>query len=504
MSPKGSRATERCNPAATIWHRRDPGCAILTHRVASVPMSSREAETLGTRDYGTASTPAGMALLVVGPVTCRDDGLRRALRHGVAVAEFAAGLADAERLLPRCHFDCIVVEVNSAADPALPWIDELRRAGSVARICVSAPPGSAVTNACLRAGAAAVLPQPLDANALLRFLATEELARPSRATAPAAQTHGGFGGLRVQLIGDSAPIRRVRTMVERVAPTPATVLIEGETGTGKELIARLLHERSTRRGPFIPVNCGAIPPDLMETELFGHAKGAFTGAHQQRDGLFVAAKGGTLFLDEISEMRTDLQVKLLRALEESRIRPVGADREIPIDVRIVASTQPGLRAQLESGKFREDLFYRLNVVHILLPGLRERPEDVEPLARHFMLRVADEFGMPPVELDATQLGTLRTRAWPGNVRELRNFVERTVLMGAPPDEETAGQRSEPEVAAAAGYPTDWTLEQVKQAHILSVLAQNNGNRSATARQLGVSRKTLERRLGPNGSADEES
>jgi DNA-binding NtrC family response regulator len=307
--------------------------------------------------------------------------------------------------------------------------------------------------------------------------------------------------LRVQLVSDSAPIRRVRMMVERAAPTPATVLIEGETGTGKELIARLLHERSARRGPFIPVNCGAIPPELMETELFGHAKGAFTGAHQQRDGLCVAAKGGTLFHDEISEMRTDLQVKLLRALEESRIRPVGADREVPIDVRIVASTQPGLRAQLESGKFREDLFYRLNVVHILLPSLRERPEDVPMLARHFMLRVADEFGMAPVELDATQLGKLRARAWPGNVRELRNFVERTVLMGMPPDEEIFEPLATPETAAG-GYPTDWTLEQVKQAHILAVLAQNKGNRSATARQLGVSRKTLERRLGPGGANEE--
>ena len=220
-------------------------------------------------------------------------------------------------------------------------------------------------------------------------------------------------------------------MVERVAPTPATVLIEGETGTGKELIARLLHERSGRRGPFIPVNCGAIPPELMETELFGHAKGAFTGAHQQRDGLFVAAKGGTLFLDEISEMRSDLQVKLLRALEESRIRPVGADREVPIDVRIVASTQPGLREQLANRRFREDLYYRLNVVHIVLPSLRERPDDIPLLAQHFMRRVADEFGMAPVELDAAQLGKLCAREWPGNVRELRNFVERTAADGRP-------------------------------------------------------------------------
>jgi DNA-binding NtrC family response regulator len=307
----------------------------------------------------------------------------------------------------------------------------------------------------------------------------------------------------VQLVGDSAPIRRVRSMVERVAPTPATVLIEGQTGTGKELIARLVHERSGRRGPFIPVNCGAIPPELMETELFGHAKGAFTGAHQQREGLFVAARGGTLFLDEISEMRSDLQVKLLRALEESRIRPVGADREVPIDVRIVASAQPGLREQVQQRRFREDLYYRLNVVHILLPNLRERPDDVPVLLQHFMDRVADEFGMPPVVLDGAQLAALRAKDWPGNVRELRNYVERMVLMGGPPDDEPTAAAGAFELESA-GYPADWTLEQVKQAHIVRVLAQNQGNRSATARQLGVSRKTLERRLGTSGERDDES
>jgi DNA-binding NtrC family response regulator len=195
-------------------------------------------------------------------------------------------------------------------------------------------------------------------------------------------------------------------------------------------------------------------------------------------------------------MRSDLQVKLLRALEESRIRPVGADREVPIDVRIVASAQPGLLEQVRERRFREDLFYRLNVVHVLLPGLRERPEDIPLLVQHFMQRVADEFGMTPVTLDEAQFARLQARDWRGNVRELRNFVERTVLMGGPPDDETPAPDAAPEQGAGA-YPVDWTLEQVKQAHILRVLAQNGGNRSATARQLGVSRKTLERRLGPS-------
>jgi DNA-binding NtrC family response regulator len=370
-------------------------------------------------------------------------------------------------------------------------------------IGVAAVDDPSLANASLRAGAAGVLPRPLDARSLQRFLATHAVTNSGAVRASAARVIATPGTLRVQLVGDSAPIRQLRATVERVGPTPATVLIEGRTGTGKELIARLLHERSGRRGPFVPVNCGAIPPELMETELFGHAKGAFTGAHQQREGLFVAARAGTLFLDEISEMRGDLQVKLLRALEEGRIRPVGADREVPIDVRIVASAQPGLRDQVQGRRFREDLYYRLNVVHILLPCLRERPDDIPLLVQHFMQRVADEFGMAPIDLDAAQLGRLRARDWPGNVRELRNFVERTVLMGGPPEDEPEGPGSTPEPDAGA-YPVDWTLEQVKQAHILRVLAQNQGNRSATARQLGVSRKTLERRLGPGAESDAEA
>jgi DNA-binding NtrC family response regulator len=451
---------------------------------------------------GSAPLPAGLSLLVVGRSTSADDALRRSLRRSLAVAEFAESISDAERLLPRCHFDCIVVEVESSTDPALAWIAGLPRDGATPCVCAVAQDDAPLATASLRAGAAAVLPRPVDARALQRFLAAQGIASSASPAAPGSRAGAAPGALRVQLIGDSAPIRRVRDMVERVAPTPATVLIEGQTGTGKELIARLLHERSGRRGPFVPVNCGAIPPELMETELFGHAKGAFTGAHQQREGLFVAARGGTLFLDEISEMRSDLQVKLLRALEESRIRPVGADREVPIDVRIVASTQPGLREQVQERRFREDLYYRLNVVHVLLPSLRERPDDIPVLVRHFMQRIADEFGMTPVELDTAQLARLRTREWRGNVRELRNFVERTVLMGDPPEDEppAPGAATEPQ---ADTYPVDWTLEQVKQAHILRVLAKNDGNRSATARQLGVSRKTLERRLGPSGDRDTE-
>jgi DNA-binding NtrC family response regulator len=199
-------------------------------------------------------------------------------------------------------------------------------------------------------------------------------------------------------------------------------------------------------------------------------------------------------------MRLDLQVKLLRALEEGAIRPVGTDRELPIEVRIVASTRPGLEARVREGRFREDLFYRLNVIHVKLPPLRERPDDIESLARHFMARVAAEFDLPPVALATEEIAWLREQSWSGNVRELRNVIERTVLMGSLPDSQPSSELAVAPVVPA--YPLEWTLEQVKQAHIERVLEANEGNRSAAARQLGLSRKTLERKLGPAGGRPE--
>src|SRR5918994_2978348 len=248
---------------------------------------------------------AGRSLLFVGRATRGNDPLRRSLHHHQAVAEFADTCADAERLLPRCHFDCVVVDVDSANDPALEWIEGLRREADGPGVYAVARDDAAITAACRRAGVSSVLRSPLDVKALGVLL---DESRP--ATAPvvagvARRFVTPTGAVRTHLIGDSPPMRRVRSIVERVAPTSATVLIEGETGTGKELVARLVHERSGRRGPFVPVNGGAIPAELMESELFGHARGAFTGAHQQREGLFLAARGGTLFLDEISEMRGD-------------------------------------------------------------------------------------------------------------------------------------------------------------------------------------------------------
>ena len=243
------------------------------------------------------------------------------------------------------------------------------------------------------------------------------------------------------------------------------------------------------------MNCGAIAPDLLESELFGHTKGAFTSAQDVRDGLFVTAQGGTLFLDEISEMQLALQVKLLRALEEGAVRPVGSDRETPIDVRIVASTQRELAVMVTEGRFREDLFYRLNVMRLDLPKLADRPEDVRKLARHFMQKAAMELGLPELPFREADYRRLEDHAWPGNVRELRNYVERSLMMGGFVDAPGAGNGSSRNGNPITGYPLEWPLDQVKESHMRRVLESLNGNKSAAARALGISRKTLERNLG---------
>ncbi len=439
-----------------------------------------------------------LSLLVTGSITCRDERVRRALTRQFALVEWADAPRDAERLLPRCHFDCIVVEAASADDPVLGWVGTLRDGAMPGQlILVAGTADPQLDAAARRAGAHGSLPLPIDTGALKHALSGKlrPASSPSR-----SRIRRSAEQPPVEIVGASAAIRAVRALVDRIAPTSATVLVEGETGTGKELVARLLHQRSGRPGPFVPVNCGAIAPELMESELFGHARGAFTGAHQAREGLFLAADGGTLFLDEVAAMRSDLQVKLLRVLEEGAIRPVGTDREVPVEARIVASVQPGLGQRVADGLFREDLYYRLNVAHIVLPPLRQRPDDIASLAAHFMALAASQFGMPAVMLADAELEWLRSRPWQGNVRELRNVIERAVLLGGIPGMDTAERVAEPVARdrEEEGYPLDWTLEQVKEAHMRRVVESHEGNKSAAARQLGVSRKTLERKF---GSAD---
>jgi DNA-binding NtrC family response regulator len=444
------------------------------------------------------ATIRGASVLIVGGDTGFRSRLRAALARHVAFVDSADGAAKAGQLMSRCHFEFLVVDASMPDAPALDWIAGLQSDGAapVVVLAVSRLEPQLLIDA-MRRGVSDVLQRPFETSAVVESLQrAAALARPPAVPARLSESVGATSRRR-ELVGDSAQMRAVRALIQRIAPLPGTVLVEGETGTGKELVARWLHARSGRRGAFVAVNCGAIAPELLESELFGHTKGAFTSAHQGREGLFVAARGGTLYLDEISEMPMHLEVKLLRVLEEGTIRPVGSDQEIPVDVRIVASTQHELQALVRERRFREDLYFRLNVAQVELPSLRERPEDIPMLARHFMELLSADLGVALLPLDADAMARLQEHDWPGNVRELKNFIERSLMLGSlaldklePGPGKTAGE--------SAAYPLDWTLEEVKQHHMARVLRALGGNKSAAARRLAISRKTLERRIPLDG------
>ncbi|MGQ2921177.1 MAG: sigma 54-interacting transcriptional regulator, partial [Hydrogenophaga sp.] len=261
--------------------------------------------------------------------------------------------------------------------------------------------------------------------------------------------------------------------------------------TGKELVARELHANSSRAsGPFVPVNCAAVSPELIESELFGHAKGAFTGATRARDGLFHYAQGGTLFLDEIAELPLPIQATLLRAIEDLNIRPVGSEQLVPLNLRIVAATNRQLSHEVEAGRFRKDLYFRLQVVDLTLPPLREHKDDIAELVAHFIAQLAPSLGVEPLTLSEQEMDFLRQYDWPGNVRELRNLIERSLILGGLTVSALyPGQPRRPDTSAS---PTD--LHTLEKMHILSVLDSVQGDKTRAAQLLGVSRRTLERRV----------
>jgi DNA-binding NtrC family response regulator len=436
----------------------------------------------------------GASVLIVGGDAGYRSRMRAGLGRHVALVDSADGAAKAGQLMARCHFEFLVVDAGLPDAPALDWISGLQQDGIAPRVVLSAErPDATLLIDAMRRGVIDVLERPYEPDALLTAL-QRAASGPRAAVSATRLPQAGAGAPRHrELVGESQEMRKVRALIRRLAPLPGTVLIEGETGTGKELVARWLHSLSARRGSFVAVNCGAIAPELLESELFGHTKGAFTSAHQVREGLFVAARGGTLYLDEISEMPVSLEVKLLRVLEEGTIRPVGADHEVPVDVRIVASTQHALSALVREHRFREDLYFRLNVAQVRLAPLRERRGDVPLLARHFMDLLSADIGVAPLALDAATLARLQDHDWPGNVRELRNFIERSLMLGEIDTGQLAQEPGAAEAGPVAAYPLDWTLEEVKEHHMARVLRALGGNKSAAARRLGISRKTLERR-----------
>lgn len=304
------------------------------------------------------------------------------------------------------------------------------------------------------------------------------------------------------IVGHSAALQRVLEQVKQVAPTRSTVLLLGETGTGKELVAQMIHQNSPRaRKAFVPVHCAAIAPNLLESELFGHEKGAFTGAIERRIGRFEAADGGTLFLDEIGEIDASTQVKLLRFLETRMFERLGSIKPVEVDIRLVCATHRNLEAMVAKGDFREDLYYRLSVVPITLPSLHERAEDVQLLLQHFIRQYSEENGLPPLTISPGAMRVLMAYRWPGNIRELRNFCENSVVMhrGGELTEYDLEPRfthgSEGAVEEALSAPTASLSREENEKRLLrSALRQAGGNRTKAAELMGISRRTLHRKL----------
>jgi two-component system response regulator HydG len=362
--------------------------------------------------------------------------------------------------------------------------------------------------AAIRAGAYDFVTKPFDTNDLVltieRALANRELRDEVKRLQRAVSELRPFD----DIIGESAAMRKMFGLVARIADTDATVLVSGESGTGKELVARALHSRSGRSAaPFVAVNCAAMPESLLESELFGHTKGAFTDARMARPGLFVKASGGTLFLDEIGEMPLGMQAKLLRALQERTVRPVGSEVEVPFDARIVTATNRDLEAEVAARRFREDLFYRVNVVHVHIPPLRERENDALLLAHAFLHRCQSKGQERVVGIQSAAAERIISYPWPGNVRELQNCVERAVALA---QFDHVGVEDLPERISKyrpMQLPTDGgtltnivPIDEVERRYVHSVLEALGGNKASAARLLGVDRRTLYRRLERWGSS----
>ncbi|HEU5409999.1 MAG TPA: sigma-54 dependent transcriptional regulator [Candidatus Acidoferrales bacterium] len=314
---------------------------------------------------------------------------------------------------------------------------------------------------------------------------------------------------RYQILGDSVPMKALRQQIALTAPTSGRVLIYGESGTGKELVARALHAQSTRSGgPFVEVNCAAIPEELIESELFGHRKGSFTGASEDKTGKFQKADGGSLFLDEVGDMSLKTQSKVLRALEEQRVEPIGSNQMVSVDVRVIAATNKKLEGEIARNAFREDLFYRLNVIPFTVPPLRDRIEDIPVLARHFLAEFNRAYGKKPKELSTAAIDVLARYPWPGNVRELKNLIERMVIIC--PAQQIEPQHLPPEVfrgvPRGSSQQAFGTLQEARSAYerefILRKLEENQWNMTRTATAIGLERTHLYRKMKSLGIASQ--
>jgi two-component system response regulator PilR (NtrC family) len=416
-------------------------------------------------------------------------------------ADCAGSLAEARQFLSTQKYHLCLTDMRLPDGAGLELVTEISTAQHDLPIAVITAHGSAENAvSALKAGAFDYIAKPVSLEQL-RGLVKSALDLDASAEA------GSETGAAAGILGDSPPIVQVRELIERVSRSQAPVYITGESGCGKELAARQIHGLGARRSaPFIPVNCGAIPETLMESEFFGYRKGAFTGANEDREGFFQAAHGGTLFLDEVADLPVSMQVKLLRAIQEKRVRKVGATSEEVVDVRLICATHQNLKALVEQGKFRQDLFYRVNVIELRMPSLRECRDDIPALAEHILQRLAraSETGVPTL-VDEAKAALMRY-PFPGNVRELENILERAMalmdghLIGVSELSLAPEEDGDPIAAGSGGTLQDF-LDAVERQKIAEALAQTNGNRTAAARLLGITFRSIRYRMARLGISE---
>ena len=431
-----------------------------------------------------------------------EELMRRILRELLEAADFNVFTADsAETGLSIFAANDILVtltDIKMSGRDGLALLDQIKAIDPEAVVIVMTAFSSVETAvAALRKGAYDYITKPFDNDDLIQTIRNaaqhKRLFRENKMLRRELNRHVSFS----EIVGQSASLKKVFELVEKVAASSANVLIQGETGTGKELVARSIHFNSNRRErPFLAVNCGALTETLLESELFGHAKGSFTGAIADKKGLFRAAGGGSLFLDELGEMPPSLQVKLLRALQEHQVTPVGTSAPVSFDARIIAASNRDLEKEVAGGRFREDLFYRLNVIEIVVPPLRERRDDIPLLVRHFVSNSARTQDAPEKSVTTAAMSALTAYDWPGNVRELEHAIERAaILSGDEIDIEHLPGKLQ--AIAADGTPATagtLTLDQIEKNYVFGVLAENADDKVLTARMLGIDLSTLYRKL----------
>ncbi|WP_299210098.1 sigma-54 dependent transcriptional regulator [uncultured Tateyamaria sp.] len=433
--------------------------------------------------YGTSL--AGASILVIDDEPGMRHFLTKTLETRVKRVDAVGSPAQATMALDEAQYDLVIIDNLMPGGTGLDWMTEQKRKGLFAdAILITAYADLETAIAALRAGVSDFVLKPFRANQILsavaRTLDRKYLQRDNTLLRRELSSGNGHG----KLLGNSEPMEDVRAILSRLAPLPTPVLFTGASGTGKEMAARHLHDLSDRAdAPFVPVNCATIQPDRFAEELFGVVE----AEDRLKPGLLLLADGGTLLLDEIAQMPETVQAALLRVLEDKKVRPVGAEREIRLNVRFLFATNDDIEAAVETGRFRADLYHRIHVVKIHMPPLKDRMEDIVELAAHFMEQFSASLAMPSLDLDEETLLKLRRYSWPGNVRELRNLIERSVILGALPEEFSGG-------GSVTGAQAIENLDLVVQRHILRMLDLCGGNRAEAARRLGVSRKTIDRKM----------